>query len=152
MTRLSKQPNQALIISLNVAHIADIEALLQGCDLPFEDCRLHLQHFAGIIFGDKLIAIGALQYEDSVALLRSIAVHPESRGQGLAGLMTHYLMEQARTRKVQRLYILTETATAYFSRFGFYPISREAAPAAIRATQQFKSLCPTSAQLMRLDL
>ena len=143
---------QAEIVSLSRSHVADIEALLQLCDLPFKDCKLQVDNFVGIIVAGNLIATGALQYEGSVALLRSIAVHPNSRGRGLAGTMTRYLLEQARAREVKQLYILTETAETYFSRFAFYPIPREAAPASIQATQQFESLCPASAQAMRLDL
>ena len=143
---------QDLIVSLKPSYISDIEALLGRCGLPFSDCKEHIQNFSGVIESNKLIAIGALQYEDSVALLRSIAVHPDSQGQGLASAITHHLIEQARCREVRLLYILTETAETYFSRFGFYPIPREAAPARIQTTQQFESLCPSSAQLMRLDL
>jgi len=146
---LSKQD---LIVPLKRSHISDIEALLECCDLPFTDCGEHIQNFSGVIKSDNLIAIGALQYEDSVALLRSIAVHPDYRGQGLASEMTRHLIEQARSREVRQLYILTETAESYFSRFGFYPISRQVAPASIQATQQFESLCPSNAQAMRLDL
>jgi len=145
-------PKQDLIVSLELSHISAIEALLGCYDLPFSDCGEHIQNFSGVIENNKLIAIGALQYEDSVALLRSIAVHPGSRGQGLASAMTHHLIERARSREVRQLYILTETAETYFSRFGFYSILREAAPAAIKATQQFESLCPSNAQAMRLDL
>jgi amino-acid N-acetyltransferase len=146
---LSKQD---LIVPLNRSNISDIEALLERCDLPFSDCSEHIQNFVGVIKSGNLIAIGALQYEGSVALLRSIAVHPDSRGQGLASAMTHHLIEQARSRKARQLYILTETAEAYFSSLGFYPISRQVAPAAIKATQQFETLCPSSAQAMCLDL
>ncbi len=146
---LSKQD---LIVPLKRSHTSDIEALLERCDLPFSDCGEHIQNFVGVIKGDNLIAIGALQYEDSVALLRSIAVHPDSRGQDLASAMTRHLIEQARSREVLQLYILTETAGSYFSRFGFYSIPRQAAPVRIQATRQFESLCPSSAQLMRLDL
>jgi amino-acid N-acetyltransferase len=146
---LSKQD---LIVPLKRSHISDIEALLERCDLPFSDCGEHIQNFVGVINSDNLIAIGALQYEDSVALLRSIAVHPDFRGRGLASAMTHHLIEQTRCKGVRQLYILTETAESYFSRFGFYSIPREAAPACIQATQQFETICPSSAQLMRLDL
>jgi amino-acid N-acetyltransferase len=143
---------QDQIVSLSRPHVADIEALLQLCDLPFEDCRLHLDNFVGIILDGKLIATGALQYEGSVALLRSIAVHPDSRGRGLAGMMTRHLLEQARASRVKQLYILTETAETYFTRFEFYSIRRQTVPVSIQATQQFESLCPASAQAMRLDL
>jgi len=143
---------QEVIVSLSPEKVADIEALLQLCELPFEDCQLQVDNFAGILVAGKLVATGALQYEGSVALLRSIAVHPNSRGRGLAGTMIRYLLEQARTRGVKQLYILTETAESYFARYEFYPILRESAPASIQATRQFQSLCPASARAMRLDL
>jgi len=146
---LSKQD---LIVSLKRSNISDIEALLERCALPFSDCSEHIQNFVGVIKSENLIAIGALQYVDSVALLRSIAVHPDSRGQGLASAITHHLIDQARSREVRQLYILTETAESYFSQFGFYSIPRKSAPVRIQATRQFESLCPSSAQLMRLDL
>jgi amino-acid N-acetyltransferase len=143
---------QKFIASLSRSNITDIEDLLRYCDLPYEDCREHIQNFFGIIESSKVIAIGALQYGASTALLRSIAVHPEFRRKGLASAITLHLVEQARSREVQQLYILTETAEAFFSRFGFYPIPREAAPVCIQAMQQFAFLCPASAQLMYLDL
>ena len=140
------------IISLNVSRLPDIVALLEKCDLPFEDCNEHLENFSGIISGRQLVAIGALQIKGSVALLRSIAVLPENRGQGLATLMTQHLLGMARSKHVRELYLLTETAELYFARFGFSLVERDSVPDAIKTTQQFETLCPDSAQVMRLYL
>ncbi len=140
------------IIALNSAHLLEIEALLQDSELPYEDCDEHLNNFFGIINGDRLIAVGALQYKGSVALLRSIAVSPEHRGQGLAATITQYLLEVARSSHVRELYLLTETAQRYFLKFGFCCVQREAVPDYIKTTRQFETLCPSSAQAMRLYL
>jgi len=141
-----------VIISLNKSYLPDIEALLQQCELPYQDCNEHLDKFFGISSGDKLVVIGALQINGATALLRSIAVPPENRGLGLAAAMTQHLLGVARSNGVSELYLLTETAEGYFTRFGFYPIERDRVPAEIKSTRQFESLCPSSAQIMRLDL
>ena len=140
------------IIGLNPSHLSDIEALLQKCGLPFEDCNEHLNNFYGITSGDRLCAIGALQIFGSVALLRSVAVHPDERGKGLAGLITRYLLGLARSEGITELYLLTESAEGYFARFEFCPVDRGTVPEAIKSTRQFTSLCPSSAQVMLLTL
>lgn len=139
------------IIRLNESHLSDIETLLQKCDLPFEDCKEQLDNFYGITRND-LIAIGALQIKDPVALLRSVAVQEANRGLGLAAAMTRHLLEVARSNGVRDIYLLTESAQHYFTRFGFQVVERKSLPAYVQSTRQFESLCPTSAKAMRLIL
>jgi len=145
-------PVDRQIIRLNTLHLSDIETLLQNCALPFEDCNEHLDCFFGVTSGDKLRAIGALQTLGSVALLRSIAVLPEDRGKGLAGIITQYLLDLARSKGIVELYLLTETAENYFTRFGFRIVDRDTVADEIKSTRQYTSLCPSSAQAMRLPL
>ena len=144
--------NVQAIIHLNASHLSDIETLLQECDLPFQDCKEQLDNFYGITSGNDLVAIGALQIKESIALLRSLAVLPENRGTGLAVKMTHHLLEVARTNGVQDIYLLTESAEHYFTRFGFQAVERKLVPDYVQSTRQFESLCPASAQAMRLIL
>jgi len=145
-------PVDQAIISLNKSHLSEVEALLRKCELPYEDCNEHIDNFFGIADGDKLVVIGALEIKDSIALIRSIAVHPENRGKGLATAMTRHLLGVAQSKGVSELYLLTETAEYYFIRFGFCPVERDAVPTEIKSTRQFESLCPTSAQAMCLHL
>ena len=140
------------IICLNVSHLSDIETLLQNCGLPFEDCKEQLDNFYGITSGNELIAIGALQIKVPVALLRSVAVLEGNRGKGLAFRMTQHLLEVARTNGVRNIYLLTEFAEHYFTRFGFQAVERNSVPAYVQSTRQFESLCPASAQAMCLIL
>ena len=145
-------PVDRQIIRLNTSHLSDIESLLQICELPFEDCNEHLDSFFGINNGGKLLAIRALQIIGSVALLRSIAVLPEHRGKGLAGIITLYLLNLARSKGVVELYLLTEAAESFFARFEFHIVDRDTLPDEIKSTRQFASLCPSSAQAMQLHL
>lgn len=144
--------DQEKIVSLQNSHIGEIESLLEQCGLPFADCHELLEHFIGIFDDQRLLAIGATQPQARTALLRSIAVDPESRGQGLAQRMTRYLLESLRAQKVSEVYLLTETAETFFTRFGFQSIDRNSVPEFIKATRQFPFLCPSGARAMRLVL
>ena len=48
------------------------------------------------------------------------------------------------------LVLLTSTADGWFPRFGFERISRDAAPASLHASEEFRGACPASAVVMRL--
>lgn len=143
---------QEKIVSLQSKHIDEIESLLEQCGLPFADCREQLENFIGIFDDQRLLAVGATQSQARTALLRSIAVDPESRGQGLAQRMTRHLLESLRARKVTRVYLLTETAETYFAQFGFRSVDRNSVPEFIKATRQFALLCPADTGAMRLVL
>ena len=45
-------------------------------------------------------------------------------------------------------YLLTNTAERFFERLGYRRTDRENAPEAIRRTQEFSGLCPSSSALM----
>ncbi len=140
------------LIRLNHLDSSDVEALLRLCGLPFEDCAEHIDAFLGSRDGDTLCAVGGMECIGPIGLLRSIAVHPHSRGRGLAADITRELLERARASGVKEVYLLTETAERYFSDYGFFVLDRDRLPPEIKATRQFESLCPSGAQAMRLDL
>ena len=58
----------------------------------------------------------------------------------------------AQSRGVQELCLLTTTAEHFFERLGYQRAEREAAPASIRGTSEFTTLCPASAVFMRKRL
>ncbi len=141
------------ITRLRPADLPVLEALLREHDLPADDCGEQLDHFHAIYAGDRLAAAGALEPGGDAVLLRSIVVAPDWRGRGLGRRMTEFLLAKAKADGFRAVYLLTETAADYFTRFGFVPTSRAGVPAAIAATRQFASLCPDSASclLLRLD-
>ena len=141
------------ITRLRPADLPALEALLREHGLPADDCDEQLDHFHAIYAGDRLAAAGALEPAGAAALLRSIVVAPGSRGRGLGRRITGFLLAQARADGFRAIYLLTETAADYFTRFGFVPTPRAGVPAAIAATRQFTSLCPDTASclLLRLD-
>ena len=134
---------------------ADIDAVLAfltANGLPEAGLREHPDDVLVARDGSRLLGTAALEVYGDHALLRSVAVDASARGTGLGQALTRAAIDRAATRRVQRVYLLTETAPVFFTRFGFSDIARSAVPAAIRDTVEFASACPASARVMVLDL
>ncbi len=132
--------------------LAAIEALLNVSGLPFEDCHKHLSQFLVYDEASKILGVGGAEIYDEVALLRSIAVHSEHRGLGLARSIFLGLKTELLKQGVQDLYLLTDSAELYFKHLGFAQIERDKVPQEIKQTEQFSTLCPSSASVMTLRL
>lgn len=95
---------------------------------------------------------GMIEGEGTDRLLRSVVVPAPQRGTGAGTRLVDLLVEQAAELGAERLWLLTTTAADFFDRMGWATVPRDAAPAAIRASEQFTSLCPSSATLMMREL
>ncbi len=102
--------------------------------------------------GAELIGAGALQRFDAVALLRSVAVAASRRGSGLGRLIVQELERLARGTNVTELVLLTQSAQRFFEHLGYRAIERRNVPQAVQASEEFRSLCPTSAACMTKNL
>jgi len=96
----------------------------------------------------ELAAVAGLEVCCDNALLRSVAVRPEWRSRGLGRELVGRVIAEAEARGLDTLYLLTTTAERYFPRFGFVPVARDAVPAEVRDTVEFRGACPASAVAM----
>lgn len=152
----------------------DLRALLTRCGLPVADVTLSTPPLDGAgtglpngsaaprpqqFFGccptegggqtpSACVAAVGLEWQGPVGLLRSLAVAPEWRGQGLAQALLRHAETVAAAQGVGTLYLLTTTAEAFFRARGYRPADRALAPAFIRAAPQFSGLCPASAAFL----
>ena len=55
---------------------------------------------------------------------------------------------RARGLGITRLYLLTTTAQSWFRLLGFRSVLRDEVPEGIRGTEQFRTLCPSTAACM----
>lgn len=131
---------------------AALRALLDGAGLPSDDVAAERQEFVVAIEDGRIVGSVALELAGPDALIRSLAVAPESRGRGLGAALTDRAVALARRRGVTALYLLTTTAREYALRRGFEPIERGEVPSSIAALPQFRTLCPATAVCMRLRL
>lgn len=129
--------------------IAAIEGLLLASGLTTAGAGESLANFFVAEDDATLVGVGGLEAcGEGIGLLRSFAVSPDYRSRGIAKRLCERLFDHARRSGLASLYLLTTTAQGYFARLGFTPLARSEAPAAIRDTRQFRSLCPDSAVLM----
>lgn len=129
-----------------------IRALLERSGLPTSDLESARPEFAVIREDGQVIAAGALQRFGSSALLRSVVVAPDRRGSGLGQAVVSELERMARASQVIRLVLLTQTAAEFFARQGYRVIERSNTPHDMQGSEEFRSLCPSSATCMGKSL
>jgi len=134
------------------ADLPHVEALLVAATLPLAGVADALESFVVAERAGELIGVAGLEIRAGHALLRSVAVAPDSRGRGLGRLLVARVIAEAKARGISDLYLLTTTAERYFPSFGFAQLQRGQVPEPIRDTAEFRGACPASAVAMRLDL
>ena len=128
---------------------SEIKRLLAGCDLLHADITPAMfEHFLMGWDGASLVAVVGLEVKDHNALLRSLAVDAAYRNRKIATALVGKIEDYARSLKVDRLYLLTMTAEAFFKKCGYRTAERDSAPAGIQVTAEFKNLCPATAVCM----
>ncbi|WP_339524553.1 arsenic resistance N-acetyltransferase ArsN2 [Pseudomonas sp. EA_35y_Pfl2_R111] len=128
---------------------AAAKALLAAAGLPTADLAAeHFVHFIAAGPAHAPEALIGLQPYGDVALLRSLVVSPTTRGKGYGGALVAEIEAYAQQLGVRELYLLTNTAEAFFGRRGYSSVERADVPEAIRQTAEFSSLCPASAVCM----
>src|SRR5688572_30928265 len=83
------------------------------------------------------------------ALLRSVAVAPEFRSQGVGAHLVDQALAMAERAGVATVFLLTNTAATFFPRFGFERIPRDQVPQSVQQSVEFVSTCCASAVVMR---
>lgn len=125
--------------------------LLADAGLPTQDLdkeRLGTFLVARNGAGSIVAAVGCETFGEH-GLLRSLVVHPDSRGLGIGRALARAMEGQAFSKGVRSLYLLTTTAPGFFLRLGYEPTARDAVPACIAATEEFRHICPASAACLK---
>jgi amino-acid N-acetyltransferase len=129
-----------------------LSALLTQAKLPLAGAQEHLAGFLLAFRADELIGSTCVERYDQDGLLRSVAVTESQRGQQLGSALVARTLVEAKRQGLAHLVLLTETAEAFFTRFGFHRIARADAPLTVQSSVEFQSVCPQSAVAMLLDL
>jgi amino-acid N-acetyltransferase len=131
------------------ADLPEIRALLMASTLPGEDLTpAHLGSFWIERDGAGLVGSIGLEPRGRAALIRSLAVRADGRGQGLGTALLAHAEGRARALGVETLYLLTTTAERFLAAHGYAVTPRDAAPPEIQATSEFAGLCPSSSICM----
>lgn len=99
-----------------------------------------------------LAATVALDVIGEDAVLRALAVDPESRGIGYGWILADMAVSHARWRGIKRIYLITEFASDFFAaKFGFRVVDRTTISKQVAGHETFSR--PSGNQVaMRLDL
>jgi len=144
------------IIKQEVKSIRELESLqnfLKNNQLPADDLTLEGGLFL-LYYNteEKLIGSGGLEFYNDKALLRSLAVSQELRGQQVGKRIVSDLILLAADNNKKEVFLLTQTAYYFFQKLGFSEIPRDQVPDEIKSSTEFSQVCPTTAQVMKLIL
>ena len=126
--------------------------LLTDCGLPLDGVSDHMASALVARADQEVVGCAALELYDAAALLRSVAVAENYRGQGLGQRLARKVLNLGKQKGVTQVYLLTETAGDYFPKLGFRRIDRSRGPASVQTSVEFTSACPVSALAMALSL
>ena len=124
-------------------------ALLSSENLPTGDLPATLKNFLVTTENEELIGVVGLETYGKYGLLRSLAVRSDSRNQNVAGKLIKEIESIAAAEGLKAIFLLTETAPDYFSRKGYYIVSRTEIPSEVRQSSEFSHVCPQSAIAMK---
>jgi amino-acid N-acetyltransferase len=146
---------ESMLASIRPATERDARAirdLLEKDGLPTADLTSSQPELVVALEGDRIVGVGGLERFGTTALVRSLAVVLDRRGSGIGRAIVAHLEQRACDLGVSELVLLTETAKGFFERRGYRVIERQRAPAIVQASEEFRSLCPSSATCMSKTL
>ena len=120
--------------------------LLTAEKLPVSDLPETLKNFHLFIQNSEIIGVAGLEIYGVNGLLRSVAVDKNFRGKGIAGQLIRKVEAHVGLKEI---YLLTETAAAYFEKKGYRVIARMEVPDEVQQSSEFSLVCPQSAIVMK---
>ena len=136
----------------SASDLSAIGALLQASKLPLEGVKDCIDDFIVAESDDAIVGSVGLERYGDYAILRSAAVSPAVRGGGVGRQLVERIIDKAKGDGVTEMFLLTTTAEEYFPKFGFDRVARDSVPAELHVSEQFRSLCPDTAVVMRKRL
>jgi amino-acid N-acetyltransferase len=97
---------------------------------------------------------GCVGYEryGSLALVRSLAVRSDRRRRGAGEALVRGLAGRLAAAGVERVFLLTTSASSYFQRLGFTELGRAETPSAVQGSREFQLRCCEAATVMHRRL
>jgi N-acetylglutamate synthase-like GNAT family acetyltransferase len=134
---------------LRAGERAALAAALAKSELPTADIEAPGRLFWRFETSDEVpVGFGGLEVHGEDALLRSLVTLPPVRSRGVGTAMVAALEFEARLHGCRSLWLITTTAADFFARLGYARCERAVVPPAIRATAEFSTLCPASAEVL----
>jgi len=140
-------------IRIRAAAVEDLPAIkdiLRANQLPTEGVDEHWKTFVIARDGERIVGCGGAEAYQFAALIRSVAVVPDHRSQGLGRRIVRQLLDRLASRGLREFYLLTTTAEEYFKKRGFKTIDRDEVHPQLLSSAEMQGACPDTATVMRL--
>lgn len=143
--------NMQIIKSIitNEKELDELRLFLKSYALPYSDLKLKDSYY--LLYRDEdhaIIGSIGLEFYGTSALLRSLAVDENHRGQGVGRELVKALLFE-NNKKMHAVYLLTETAHAFFLQEGFVDVDRASVPELMQRASEFTHTCSASANCMQ---
>ena len=130
-----------------------IGAMLESVGMGRHRFEQHLQNFLVIRHGSDLVGCVGLEIYGDAALLRSLAVVPERRGEGLGWTLADAALARARERGCRRIVVFTRTAADFFAeKLGFRRVEAAGIDPRLHGSAIYADGRALGATCMELDL
>lgn len=133
--------------------IDELAATLRDAELPHHDLGGGLtKRFFCASVGGEIVGYVGLEIAGNDALLRSAVIFSRARHRGHGRVMVDQLLRLASDYGIERVWLLTTTATGFFAKLGFADVNRATVPAALAASEEFSLYACADAACMVREL
>jgi amino-acid N-acetyltransferase len=129
-----------------------IEGLLTAAALPIDGAAEAFGTGLVARDGEAIVGAAAIEPYGDAGLLRSVVVAPDRRGSGIGGSLVDASEGLASELGINELYLLTDTAEAWFAGHGYRRTEREDVPERVRSSIEFTTACSDTAVAMKRRL
>ncbi|MHA2110185.1 MAG: arsenic resistance N-acetyltransferase ArsN2 [Candidatus Hodarchaeales archaeon] len=129
--------------------LEEVFTLLKLVDLPVEGVKEHFNDFFVVKKEKTIVGCVGIEIYENVGLLRSVALHPSFQGKGIGRQMVNKMEAYSVENRLDKIYLLTDTAESFFLKLGYNLIPREETDTRVKQSIEFKTLCPSSPVLMK---
>lgn len=126
--------------------------LLVSAGLPLDGADEAFANGVVAVANGAVVGAAAVELYGTDGLLRSVVVDANRRGTGIGGSLVAAAESMATSLGIRTLYLITETAVAWFPRLGYVAIERSEAPPGIAGSVEFTVACAERGVLMRRGL
>ncbi|MDX1583765.1 MAG: arsenic resistance N-acetyltransferase ArsN2 [Thermoanaerobaculia bacterium] len=130
--------------------LPEILDLLRSNGLVTEGVEDHIGTYVVVRDGGELVGCGGSEAYQFAALVRSVAVREDYRGNGIGRRVVRELIDRLASRGLREFYLLTIDAEGYFKRRGFRPIDRDEIHPQLLGSAELQGACPDDAVAMRM--
>lgn len=96
------------------------------------------------------MGIAGLELHGKSGLLRSVVVNERYRGLGHGRTLVGMVIGNARTKGVETVYLLTDTAKTYFEGLGFEVVERSYIEEPVKLSPEFTGGCETAVAMRKV--